>query len=69
MEPEDPIKRPIDELENWLASRLDCRELIKELAPLPNTYQAEVDAVGPFRQYQQQQYQQQHYQAQQPHCC
>ena len=56
MEPEDPIKRSIDELKNLLTSMLDCREPIKELAPLPNTYEAEVDAVGPARQYQQQHY-------------
>ena len=61
MEPEDPIKRSIDELKNLLTSRLDCREPMKELAPLPNTYETEVDAVRPARQYPPQQYQPQQY--------
>ena len=61
VEPEDPLKRSIDELKNLLTSRLDCGEPIKDIGPGPNMYEAGVDAVGPTRQYSPQQYPPQQY--------
>ena len=50
-EPEDPVKKSINELKKLLTSRLDYREPIKNTAFEPNTCEAEVEAVGPVRQY------------------
>jgi hypothetical protein len=67
-EPEDPVKKSIDELKELLTSRLDCREPVKNTAFEPNTYEAEVEAVGPARQYQSgQQYPPQQYPPRQYH--
>ena len=64
MEPEDPIKRSINELKNLLTSRLHCGEPIKYTGLKPNTYDAEVDAVGDAKQYPPQLYPPQQYQEQ-----
>ena len=61
-ESEDPIKKSIDELKELLTSKFDCREPVKNTALEPNTYEVDVEAVGPARQYQsRQQYSPQQY--------